>query len=485
MSSVSKLDSIRAAAGPIVVGATVVISLASAAIALAMGGNVLLELAIAAVLIGVSMLALRGGTSEITRRVTSMCAVGSVALLLIALEGHPYIIDMHMAFFAVLAICATWVCWTSILFAAGVVAVHHLGLNFLYPALVFPAGADFLRVVIHAVILIAEAAALAVLAHRMATTVNLAETAETDANAARAEAEFAVEREKEEAARKLKRQAEVADAIAQFRAMVTRTSDSTIHLLGSLDNSAQALSNASAASAKVARDARDAASVTVANVSTVAAAAEELTASIAELNRQVNHSLAMASDADNQAGLADEEIRKLHVGAARISEVVGLIESIATKTNLLALNATIEAARAGEMGKGFAVVAGEVKQLADQTGRATGDISAQIDRIREEVDRAVEAVSSISTQIGSVRGAASLAAAAVSQQDSATGEIAQSIAAAARTSQQLSESFGSVVAAAAKTDQEAASVAQVARNLEQNIRDLRSEVDAFLLRVAA
>src|SRR5690606_15317887 len=117
-------------------------------------------------------------------------------------------------------------------------------------------------------------------------------------------------------------------------------------------------------------------------VQTVASAAEELSASIGEISRQVSQATGVAARAVENARRTDMTVRALSEGATRIGQVVELISNIAGQTNLLALNATIEAARAGEAGKGFAVVASEVKNLAAQTSKATEEIGSQITQIQ-------------------------------------------------------------------------------------------------------
>src|SRR5262249_42483800 len=136
-----------------------------------------------------------------------------------------------------------------------------------------------------------------------------------------------------------------------------------------------------------------------ANVQTVAAATEELVASIHEISNQVSHSSQIAAEAVAEAGRTDTTVQELAASAQKIGDVVRLIQDIASQTNLLALNATIEAARAGEAGKGFAVVASEVKALANQTSRATEEISAQVGEVQQATQGAVGAIEVIRRKI--------------------------------------------------------------------------------------
>ena len=168
------------------------------------------------------------------------------------------------------------------------------------------------------------------------------------------------------------------------------------------------------------------------NVQTVAAATEELTASIHEISRQVTTSTQICTDAVEEANRTNVMVQGLAEAAGKIGEVVKLINDIASQTNLLALNATIEAARAGEAGKGFAVVAGEVKNLANQTARATDEISAQINAVQTATRDAVGAIQGIGPTIGRISEIAGAIAAAVEEQGAATQEIARNVQEAAQ-----------------------------------------------------
>lgn len=223
-----------------------------------------------------------------------------------------------------------------------------------------------------------------------------------------------------------------------------------------------------------------AASTASANTETVAAAAEELAASVAEISRQVSSSSEIASMATDQASETNQRIQGLSEAAAKIGEVVTLIQAIAEQTNLLALNATIEAARAGEAGKGFAVVAAEVKELATQTSKATEEISTQISSIQGETSHAVEAIGAITGTIDKINEITTGITAAVEQQGAATAEIASNIQQAASGTQQVSENIGSVSQAAGVTSEAADLVFAAANGLEQEARELRENVSTFL-----
>ncbi len=221
------------------------------------------------------------------------------------------------------------------------------------------------------------------------------------------------------------------------------------------------------------------------NVQTVAAATEQLSSSILEINRQVVQSNEIANAAVDEAERTNQKMHGLTEAAQRIGEVVKLINNIASQTNLLALNATIEAARAGDAGKGFAVVAGEVKHLANQTAKATEDISAQIQAVQNATREAVEAISGIGGTIGRMNGVASAIASAVEQQGAATQEIARNIQQAAAGTDRVTSNIGAVTLATGETGHAAREVLSATSELARQADLLSGQVADFLVVVRA
>jgi methyl-accepting chemotaxis protein len=215
-------------------------------------------------------------------------------------------------------------------------------------------------------------------------------------------------------------------------------------------------------------------------IETVASAAEELSASIGEISRQVAQSAKVTSRAVADAQRTDTIVRALAEGAQKIGDVVSLITNIAAQTNLLALNATIEAARAGDAGKGFAVVASEVKSLAQQTGKATEEIGAQIAHMQGATREAVDAIRGITGTIEEVSAISTTIASAVEEQGAATSEIARNVQQTSQAAQQVTVNIAGVNQAASETGSAAQEVLHAASGLSQQSERLIAEVRRFV-----
>jgi methyl-accepting chemotaxis protein len=252
-----------------------------------------------------------------------------------------------------------------------------------------------------------------------------------------------------------------------------------------LEASASTLTKSAEAAQQISSTVAAASEEASTNVQSVASATEELGSSIGEIGRQVEESNRISREAVKQAEGTDARMSELSNAADRIGDVIQLITSIAEQTNLLALNATIEAARAGEAGKGFAVVAQEVKQLAAQTGKATGEISQQISSMQESTRHSVAAIKEIGGTIGRISTIASTIAAAVEEQGAATQEISRNVQQASNGTAQVSSNVTQVSRAATETGSASAQVLSSAQTLAADSNRLKTEVSSFLATVRA
>ncbi len=247
-----------------------------------------------------------------------------------------------------------------------------------------------------------------------------------------------------------------------------------------MESSSQAMSATAEETSRQATAVAAASEQASTNVQTVASAAEELSSSVSEISRQVSQAAKIASGAVEEANRANAMVQGLAQAAQKIGEVVELITSIADQTNLLALNATIEAARAGDAGKGFAVVAAEVKNLANQTAKATEEIGTQIGGIQGATKDSVQAIQSIGKVISEISQISSTIAAAVEEQGAATQEIARNVDQAAAGTKEVSSNIAGVTQAAGEAGQASGQILEAAKDLSRQSETLKSEVGKFL-----
>ena len=282
-----------------------------------------------------------------------------------------------------------------------------------------------------------------------------------------------------------RRKADMRELADGFESAVGEIVDTVSSAAAELEASAATLTRAAERSQRLATSVAGASEKASTNVQSVSSASEELTTSVNEISRQVQESSRVANEAVDQAQQTNGRVSELSKAASRIGDVVELINTIAGQTNLLALNATIEAARAGEAGRGFAVVASEVKALAEQTAKATGEISQQISGIQAATQESVGAIKAIGATIGRMSEISSTIAAAVEEQGAATQEISRNIQHAAAGTQEVSSNITDVQHGATETGSASEQVHSAAKSLSAESNRLKIEVGKFLNSVRA
>jgi len=417
--------------------------------------------------------------SRISRSTTAAASVALPATLVYAMSGSGWQIDMHMVFFACLAAVASLIDWRAILAASVVIAIHHLALNFILPWAVFPEGANFFRVVFHAVVVVGQAGVLVWLTHQMSRALIQAEESKQQAQEAAlqaAESAQSTQLIKDDVSVNNERIAELASGFEQaLRTVATGITGAA----NQVDGLATQLHSDSSATRFSAEGAATKAAETSDHVQSVAAAAQEMSASISEVARILDNSDDVSTRAAAEAEGAGRSIDQLETAAREIENIMELVADVAEQTNLLALNATIEAARAGEAGKGFAVVASEVKALAEQTSKASSDIAGRIEAMRGASGGAASALTRIAEIIEELRESSDSVKGAFTEQSSATQEIAQLAEQAAGATANVTMDMTEVNEAATRASAASEEFAQASSELNQSAGRLDEELNSF------
>ncbi len=281
------------------------------------------------------------------------------------------------------------------------------------------------------------------------------------------------------------RRADLLTLADSFQSRIKGIVDSVAGAASHLRETAAAMSAAADQTSAQSAAASDASTQVSSNVQTVASGAEELSASISEIRRQLSESADVANHGVAETARSNDTIQSLAAAAGAIGDVVQLISKIATQTNLLALNATIEAARAGAAGQGFAVVAAEVKSLAKQTAQATEEVAAHIHQMQQATGNAVGTIEEVTKTIVRISDIVTSVASAVQQQDETTREIARNVQFAAVATQGVSANIAGVSHTAGDSRESAKFMLDAAGALDGEASKLRTEVGAFLGEIRA
>jgi methyl-accepting chemotaxis protein len=288
-----------------------------------------------------------------------------------------------------------------------------------------------------------------------------------------------------EIALKTERQAKTSKTIEAFRREIVVLLEATGDKVGQSRMSAEKLQSASRRNTEQAVSANEASQSSSQTVQTIANSAQQLSSSISEISSQVNTTSDQIRKVSETAQSTNTDVEQLANASAKIDEIIVLIQAIAEQTNLLALNATIEAARAGEHGKGFSVVASEVKSLAEQTAKATDEISAQIKSIQSSSGAAVTAMAEIAALVADAQSNTSAIAEAVEKQSLATSDINQNISQAADGTQHMAETVSGLLSTVSEADQSATEIHRTSDEITEMTADLNRRIENFLNEVAA
>lgn len=414
----------------------------------------------------------------------AIALVGHTSLFVYLLEEHPWQVEAHFYYFALLAMLSGFCEWRVLLAAASLIAGHHLALNYALPSAIFPGGSDFFRVAFHAVVVVIETAMLIGIAVMMQRAFRAAYAATGNAESAaselrniadRREREFAISAEQSEVLHKL---------LHRFEREIAESIDVLHGAAQELESNAKGLGStaetASTQSMKVAAITEE----TSIQVKTVAQAGESLAEIIAGVGTDVSESSRLAGEAVSQAIATSSAIDDMAKVAGEIGNVTSLISAIAAQTNLLALNATIEAARAGDAGRGFAVVAQEVKALAAQTAGATRDIATRIEAMQQATGKSVFAIEQISSVIAELDRFSTQIADSVEEQVASAREIAGNVSSVAEGVGAVAQSVVQIETVADQTNRAASQLHGSAASVTGQTLRIRERVHAFANEVA-
>jgi methyl-accepting chemotaxis protein len=409
----------------------------------------------------------------------AIALVGQTSMLVYLMKGHPWQVEMHFYYFAVLAMLAGFCGWRALCLGALLIALEHFVFNFILPEAIYGGGSDLQRMLVHAWVVIVETTVLIAIGSIIRNAFSTVEKMRADAQTMAGDLEQVADARETLLHETTDRANSARALLDRFEREMSLSIEELHQRSSGLIGNAERLGVASSKTTAQMVAVSTASETTAREVEAMAQAGQELSQTIHEVGHSAAKSSELAASAVAEADRANVTMNEMAAVSAEIGQVTDLISGIAAQTNLLALNATIEAARAGEAGRGFAVVAQEVKALANQTAKATQDIAQRVAAMQDTSNRSVAAIQAVSGKIRELESVATVIAAAVNQQAASTHEIAANVTSAASSVSHVEKSISAIEDLASASANVVTEVSDAAQVLMKQTGTIRERVRAF------